>query len=132
MQAIGPWDVIQTWKFFLPTNHLRDQPSQAVVWDNHFGFVAALTSLHNPPWEVEFHACVVPKLALSIVWTFVALLPCPEIIYWVEILSQTFSHQKIPWHLLYPSLLEEIWGLKWALEENAPTISSCELEFKNQ
>ena len=28
--------------------------------------------------------------------------------------------------------LEEIWGLKRALEENAPTISSCDLEFKNQ
>ena len=28
--------------------------------------------------------------------------------------------------------LEEIWGLKWALQEKAPTISSCEFEFKNQ
>ena len=26
--------------------------------------------------------------------------------------------------------LEEIWGLKWAYQENEPTINSCGLEFK--
>ena len=30
------------------------------------------------------------------------------------------------------SSLEEIWGIKWALQENYPTINYFDMEFKNQ